>query len=147
MKNSVQVLTHLVTQPQYKKLAQQKCIDTILELFAPHLREMVVYAYFRKSTLYFVLNHPGAKQEFDFKIQSIKTPLKNYPPLPCQEFELQNIRTYVSHEPPKKESSEEIKVENLYEERAEGHFENSVKDEKLHKIIEKIRTSIHDNKD
>ena len=144
MKNSAQVLSHIVNQPQYKKLAQHQCINAVKALLPPHLQTMVSFAYVKHKVLYFVLTHPGAKQEFDIIIASIKTPLKQYPPQKCQAFDFDDIRAYVSHKPISKMT--EVKKETVphYKERSVGDFENSVNDEKLHNIIEKIRTSIHD---
>ena len=144
MKNSAQVLSHIVHQPQYKKLTQHQCINAIKALLPPHLQTMVSFAYVKHKVLYFVLTHPGAKQEFDIIIASIKTPLKQYPPQKCQEMDFDDIRAYVSHKPLTKMTEVKKETVPLYEERSSGDFENSVKDERLHNIIEKIRASIHD---
>ena len=147
MKNSAQVLSHIVIQPQYKKLSQHQCIDAIKALLPPHLQTMVSFAYVKHKVLYFVLNHPGAKQEFDIIIASIKTPLKLYPPQKCQEFDFEDIRAYVSHKPLQKASSNIRETVPYYKEQSDGSFDNSVKDEKLHKIIEKIRKVIESSAD
>ena len=105
---------------------------------------MVSFAYVKHKVLYFVLTHPGAKQEFDIIIASIKTPLKQYPPQKCQEMDFDDIRAYVSHKPLTKMTEVKKETVPLYEEQASGNFENSVEDERLHNIIEKIRASIHD---
>ncbi len=144
MKNSAQVLSHIVHQPQYKKLSQHQCINTIKTLLPPHLQTMISFAYVKHKVLYFVLNHPGAKQEFDIIIASIKTPLKLHPPQKCQELDFEDIRAYVSHKPLPKEAEPVKETVPMYEERATGEFENPVKDPELHNIIEKIRATIHD---
>ena len=108
----------------------------------PHLQTMVSFAYVKHKVLYFVLTHPGAKQEFDIIIASIKTPLKQYPPPKCQEMDFDDIRAYVSHKPLPKESSNTKETVPYYKEQSDGSFINSVKDEKLHNIIEKIRKVI-----
>jgi hypothetical protein len=144
MKNSAQVLSHIVNQPHYKKLAQHRCIDTIRTLFPPHLQQMIQFAYLKHKVLYFVLNHPGAKQEFDIIIASIKTPLKLHPPQKCKELEFEDLRAYVSHKPPVKETESRRESVPFYIERSNGTFENPTEDERLHNIIEKIRSSIHD---
>jgi len=142
MKNSAQVLSHIVHQPQYKKLVQHQCINAVKALLPPHLQTMVSFAYVKHKVLYFVLTHPGAKQEFDIIIASIKMPLKQYPPPKCQEMGFDDIRAYVSHKPLTKESSQIKETVPYYEEQSNGSFNNSVKDEKLHNIIEKIRKAI-----
>jgi len=142
MKNSAQVLSHLVHQPQYKKLAQHQCIDAVKALMPPHLQKMVTFAYVKQKVLYFVLSHPGAKQEFDIIITSIKTPLKLYPPQKCQEMPFEDIRAYVSHKPLVKEESTTRETVPYYDEQSSGTFENPARDPKLHQIIEAIRKSI-----
>ena len=146
MKNSAQVLLHLVNQPQYKKLEQQQCISTIQGLFPPHLQNLVLFAYVRHKVLYFVFSHPGAKQEFDIIISSIKTPLKLYPPSECQGLEFEDIVAYVSHKPINKMATQTRQTVSDYEELSKGEFINNVDDKKLHKIIEDIRKSIQDKK-
>jgi len=59
-------------------------------------------------------------------------------------LDFDDIRAYVSHKPISKVTEVKKETAPLYEERAAGNFENTVKDEKLHNIIEKIRTSIDD---
>ena len=147
MKNSAQVLAHIVHQPHYKKLVQHQCIDAVQALFPPHLQTMVNFAYVKHKVLYFVLSHPGAKQEFDIIISSIKTPLKLYPPATCEGLVFDDIRAYVSHKPLPKESSFKRETEPFYEEQSSGDFENHVEDETLHSIIEKIRSSIKNSHD
>ena len=145
MKNSAQVLSHIVHQPQYKKLVQHQCIDAVKALLPPHLQTMVRFAYVKHKVLYFVLSHPGAKQEFDIIITAIKTPLKRYPPQKCSEMSFEDIRAYVSHAPQETQTEFERHSEPLYEERASGDFSNPVTDEKLHRVIEKIRNTIKQN--
>jgi hypothetical protein len=60
-------------------------------------------------------------------------------------LDFDDIRAYVSHKPVSKESELTIETVPFYEERAAGEFNNPVKNEKLHNIIEKIRASIHDH--
>ena len=107
---------------------------------------MVRYGYIRNGILFFVLSHPGAKQEFDIIIDSIKTPLKAYPPPPCQNTPFTDIRAFVSHKRPAKLKSKK-RTQVLYKERSNGSFSNPTTDEKLHKIIEEIRRLIHDRSD
>jgi hypothetical protein len=144
MKNSAQVLSHILNQPHYKKLAQHRCIDTIKALFPPHLQKMIQFAYIKQKVLYFVLNHPGAKQEFDIIIASIKTPLKLHPPQKCRELDFEDLRAYVSHKPLVKEVETRRESVPTYIEQSAGTFENPAEDAELHNIIEKIRKSIHD---
>lgn len=146
MKNAAKILSHLQHQPQFNKLTQFACIKKVQQLFPPHLQKMVLYGYMRNDILFFALAHPGAKQEFDIILDSIKTPLKLYPPKECGGTTITDIKAFVSHKPRLK-FTETKPTEYLYRERAAGDFINNTDAPKLHKIIEKIRTIIHDRTD
>jgi hypothetical protein len=142
MKNSAQILSHLQHQPQFSKLSQYECIQSIQKLFPPHLQKMIRYGYIRNNILFFVFTHPGAKQEFDIIAESIKTPLKAHPPAVCRNITITDIKTFVSHKPLARSAVSPKQIE-CYQERAEGKFINHVSNKKLHAMIEKIRDIIH----
>jgi hypothetical protein len=141
MKNSKQLVSHLRSQSAFTHLSVQPCIDAVKELLPARLHRFILFGYIKHNILFFALNHPGAKQEFDNIISSIKTPLKQIPPLQCKNFEIADVRAFVSHKKSLKFSEHK---EELYEERALGEFENSLKDEKLHAMFEEIRDIIHE---
>jgi len=142
MKNSSQILSKLQHQPQFSKLAQFECLARIQSLFPPHLNRLVDYGYFKNHIIYFVLKHPGAKQEFDIIIESIKAPLKHITPPECKASEFHDIRAYVSHKPSRTQSLLRKTVPR-YTERSEAKFTNNVTSEKLHKLFEQIRSTIN----
>jgi hypothetical protein len=143
MKNSNQLVSHLRSQSAFAPLNNLSCINAVKELLPQRLHRFILFGYIRHNILFFALNHPGAKQEFDNIINSIKTPLKKMPPLSCKNHEIYDIRAFVSHKkhlsftqaPPK---------EVLYEERAQGKFTNEIQNEKLHSIMEEIRQIINE---
>jgi hypothetical protein len=145
MKNSSQILSHLKHQPQFSKLAQHDCIQSVKNLFPPRLQKMILYGYIRNGILFFVFNHPGAKQEFDIIIESIKAPLKAHMPLTCLENPFNDIKAFVTHQPLQR-SNNPKKEQQLYPERSEGSFDNPVTDKKLHELIEQIRQTIIQNR-
>ncbi len=146
MKNAAKILSHLQHQPQFNKLTQFACIKKVQRLFPPHLQKMVLYGYIRNDILFFALAHPGAKQEFDIILDSIKTPLKAYPPKECNGTAINDIKAFVSHKP-RLRFTETKPAQQLYHERAQGGFTNNIHAPKLHNIIEEIRTIIHDRTD
>ncbi len=99
--------------------------------------------YQKNDTLFFVLNHPGIKMEFNYKVTLIKSLLNKVKELDkkCAKLEIKEIKSFVSNKtklsPP---PSLSIPV---YHERAKGDFENLAKDEEIKKIIEKIREEIY----
>ena len=143
MKNSAQILSLIQTRPQFSKLGKYRCIKKIQSLFSPALSRMIKFAYFKNDILFFVLNHPGAKQEFDNNIQSIKSALKFVQPDECKEVLVTDIRAFVTNKPIKKShlfKSESIK--EVYKERASGNIEVNIKDEKLNSLVKSIQDII-----
>ncbi len=65
------------------------------------------------------------------------------PPLACKNFEIYDVRAFVSHKKPLTFTQQTPK-EVVYEERAYGEFTNEVQNEKLHAIIEEIRQIINE---
>jgi len=141
MKNSKQLVSHLRSQSAFAPLSTLSCIEAIKELLPPRLHRFILFGYIRHNIVFFALNHPGAKQEFDNIINSIKTPLRQMPPPSCKKFEIYDVRAFVSHKKSLKYSVSKPK-EVHYEERSEAEFENSIVDKKLHQVMEEIREII-----
>ncbi len=148
MKNASHILTSLRHRPQFSKLARFECIRRIQALFPPHLQRLIRYGYFHNGILYFVLSHPGAKQEFDNITASIKAPLKRYTPPECAETPPGDIRAFVTHTPPAAAANgREKETAPAFEERSTGNFENPASHPVLHGLIERIKAHIHDRQD
>ncbi len=143
MKNSSDILNSLQNKPQFSKLSQYKCIHKIQSIFSAPLQKMIKFAYIKNGTLFFVLNHPGAKQEFDNNIQSIKSALKFYNPSECEENSINDIKAFVTHTPTKIIKFEEKRKET-YQERAHGNFQIKIKDENLKELVLSIQKIIKD---
>jgi len=146
MKNASDIINSLQNKPQFTKLSYYKCINTIQSIFSPPLQKMIKFAYIKNKTLFFVLNHPGAKQEFDNNIQSIKSALKFYNPSECEENSILDIKAFVTHTPDK--PKEEYVIQTLhYKERANGNFNIEIKDEKLKALVQSIQKIIKEKHD
>jgi len=142
MKSAHDIIHSIQNRPQFSKLSRFKCIDKIRLSFSLPLQKMIKFAYIKNSTLFFVLNHPGAKQEFDNNIQSIKSALKFVQPKECEELNITDIKAFVTHTPTQKKSSAAVAKPQNYPERAAGTFEIHTKDEKLQRLLESIREII-----
>ena len=150
MKNASHILASLRQKPSFSKLARYECIRRIEGLFPPHLQRLIRYGYFHNDILYFVLSHPGAKQEFDNIIASIKAPLRRYTPPECPPDGPKDIRAFVTHKgatKPSEEGAPARRSEVHYAERAKGRFANGASHPELHRLIERIREHIHDRTD
>ena len=137
MKNVSDILKNLQSQPQFSKLNHFECIKKIESLFSAPLQKMVKFSYIKNRTLFFVLNHPGAKQEFDNNIDSIKSALKFVTPTECQGIEFDEIKAFVTHTP-RQQRSFQPTTKQTYKERASGTLPVNLKDEKLNKLVRSI---------
>ena len=141
MKNSKQLISHLRSQSIFAPLNNQACINSVKELLPSRLHRFILFGYIRHNILFFALNHPGAKQEFDNIITSIKGPLKHMPPLECKNFEINDVRAFVSHKRHLSYTPVEHNYEK-YDERSDAQFQNSIENEQLHQVVEEIRDII-----
>ncbi|MEA2091074.1 MAG: hypothetical protein U9O83_01760 [Campylobacterota bacterium] len=147
MKNSAQILASIQHRPQFSKLSKYSCIKKIQSLFSPALQRMVKFAYFKNDILFFVLNHPGAKQEFDNNIQNIKSALNFVKPDECKEISVTDIRAFVTNKPIKKTTLFKTNSKETYKERATGDIEVKIKDKKLNELVKSIQDIIKANND
>lgn len=140
MKKSSNIINHLKNQPLYAKLKTVKCFEKIKSLLPPKLQNAVLFIYTKNNILFFVLNHPGYKMEFNYNVNLIKSILKELKKREraCKDLEFKEVRSFVSNKIDNQESiNKEEKL--IYKERAKGEFEIQTDNEKLKKIFEEIK--------
>ncbi|HIP29858.1 MAG TPA: hypothetical protein EYG93_06180 [Sulfurospirillum arcachonense] len=146
MKDSKTIISHLKKNPSLKTLEQEECFDILIKLLPNSLTNFIKFIYTKNHTLFFVLKHPSAKMEFNYKRNLIKDILKKIESFhpKCKCINLKEIKAFVSN---KREAKPEILKDAtiFYKERSLGDFTNKTKDEKLHEIFEKIRKEILKN--
>ncbi len=147
MKNSAQIITSIQNRPQFSKLCKYSCIKKIQSLFSPALQKMIKFAYFKNDILFFVLNHPGAKQEFDNNIQNIKSALNFVQPDECMDILVTDIKAFVTNKPIKDSKLFKTNSAQIYKERASGDIEVNIEDEKLNKLAKSIQDIIKAKKE
>ena len=69
---------HLFSDPGFEKIYLNQKIQHFITMLPLSVRNGIKYFYFKNHTLFFVLNHPCFKQEFDYKLTIIKQLLKQY---------------------------------------------------------------------
>lgn len=141
MKSASQIITSIQNKPQFSKLSKYSCIKRVESIFTPALQKMIKFSYIKNNTLFFVLNHPGAKQEFDNNIQSIKSALKFYTPPECENTAFNDIKAFVTHTPQIKEVLAPQKRQ-IYLERAKGDFTITISNPKLNALVKSIQNII-----
>ena len=146
MKNSQKIIAHIVKKPYFHKIGEKKCIERLISLLPPQLQKAVMFTYIRSGTLFFALNHPGLKMEFNYKITLIKSLLKKIKYLDenCKEVEVTDVRAFVSNKiaPP---PPPQIVTNFTYRERATGRFYNFATDPKLKALFQAIKEDIRNN--
>ena len=146
MKKSSNIITHLKNQPLYNKLKTVKCFEKIRSLLPPRLSNAILFIYIKNDTLFFVLNHPGYKMEFNYNLNLIKRVLKELKKreVACKDLVFRNIKTFVSNKIDFKEKKNEAEEKLTYNERAAGDFEIKTDNPNLKKIFQNIKTIIRD---
>ncbi len=146
MKDSKTIISHLKKHPSLKTLEQEECFDMLIKLLPNSLSNFIKFIYTKNNTLFFVLKHPSAKMEFNYKrnlIKDILNKIENFHPN-CKCINLKDIKAFVSNKKePKIEAPKDATI--FYEERSLGNFKNETNNEKLHEVFEKIRKEILKN--
>jgi len=146
MKNITQIISFLTAKPQFKNISNSRCIMRVIKILPPHLRDAVLFTYIKNQTLFIVLNHPGMKMEFNYKVNLIKDLLnkvKNIE-LTCKDIEISQIKLFVSNKKPK---IEKPYISPIYKERASGKFDIECENSSLKELFLKIQESIKDSHD
>jgi len=145
MKTAQEIISHLINKPQNSKIIQKGCIDKLISLLPPHLANAVMFTYIKNRTLFFVLNHPGLKMEFNYKHNLIKSLLNKIKDidLKCQIVEVDEIKSFVSNKikPPLAKPKPTL----TYKERSSGMFNNQATSDELKELFEKIKNTIQNN--
>ncbi len=146
MKDSKTIISHLKKHPLLKTLEKEECFFLLKSLLPNSLSNYIKFLYTKNDTLFFVLTHPSAKMEFNYKhnlIKSLLNQLETFHPK-CKCINLKNIKAFVTNRNKKNESFFKNSV-IFYKERASGEFKNSAKDERLRELFEQIREEIKNN--
>ncbi len=146
MKNSKKIIAHIVKKPYFHKIGEKKCFAKLITLLPPQLQKAVMFTYVKNRTLFFVLNHPGMKMEFNYKITLIKSLLKKIKDIDenCKDVQITEVKAFVSnkitHAPPP-----EVITNFTYKERATGRFYNFATDARLKALFQQIKEDIRNN--
>lgn len=131
----LEIVKHLKNNPQFSKINSSLAIEKFVKLLPLKLSKGVKFGYVRNNILFFVLTHPVFKMEFEYNKALIKSILKNYQDIQCDD-----IKFFVTNVIEKKENIQ-VKIDT-FSERSYGIFENKVKNPKLNKKFEEIRNLI-----
>ncbi len=142
MKNSKYIINHLIHKPQNSKILQKMCFEKLKSLLPPRLTRAILFMYIKNNTLFFVLNHPGMKMEFDYKNNLIKSILKKIKDLDtdCQNIEIDEVKTFISNKIEILNSNP--KPPRFYREKSDASFDILSKNRDIKEIFQKIKEEI-----
>lgn len=146
MKKSSNIINHLKNQPLYSKLKTVKCFEKIRSLLPPRLSNAILFIYIKNDILFFVLNHPGYKMEFNYNVNLIKGVLKELKKREsiCKDLIFKDIKTFVSNKIDIEEDKNKLEKKLTYKERATGNFEIKTDNENLKQTFKNIQKIIKD---
>ena len=145
MKKSKDIIAHLINQPSFKKIVTQECIQNVMKILPPGVLIRIRFGYIKNQTLFFVLNHPGAKFEFDNIIKSIKKLLIECINYCDTQAKVTDVKAFVTNKPQIQESSQESSHIPTFQERAHATFANPFADPKMYALLEEIKAIIEKN--
>ncbi len=142
MKNSKYIINHLINKPQNSKILQKMCFEKLKSLLPPRLTKSILFMYIKNSTLFFVLNHPGMKMEFDYKNNLIKNLLKKIKDFDtsCADIEIDEVKTFISNKIAP--SNTHSKPPRRYKEKSDASFDILSKNQDIKEIFQKIKEEI-----
>ncbi len=144
MKTAKSIIEHLKRHPQNSKVLEIACYEKVKALLPPHLAKAILFIYKKNHTLYFVLNHPGMKMEFNYKhtlIKNLLNKLKDFDEN-CKELAITEVKSFVSNKIPLKKEPETPPIKRYFTEKSTGTFENKAQNEELNAIFEEIKAML-----
>jgi len=147
MKNASVILSHLVSQPQFKMLKQQECYRKFISLLGSKWQKAIAFVYIRNETLFVAVTHPGFKMELHYNrdlLKSVLTQLASYDP-ECTMLRAGEV--VIFHSKYRSVIKEEQHEETVpyYNELAHSNFDIVNEDDDLKARFEKIKESIRCN--
>jgi hypothetical protein len=147
MKNASVILSHLVSQPQFKVLKQQECYRKFISLLGSKWQKAIAFVYIRNHTLFVAVTHPGFKMELHYNRDLLKSVLTQLASHTRECAMLQAEEVVVFHSKYRSIVKEEREEETVpyYNELASDSFEILSDDRELKARFEKIKESIRCN--
>jgi hypothetical protein len=140
MKQAKYIISQITVQPSLKKLERIASYKKLLALLPLRYQNAVKFMYNKNDTLFFVLEHPSFKMEFNYKKTLIKGLLKELikQDKSCSCIDADELKFFVTNKV-SPQVLQETNKECVYNERSLGKFKNRAKDEKLSMLFEEIR--------
>lgn len=145
MKNAAYIINSLQSQPQFHKIVEYKCINSLKSALLPTFQNILKYGYIKNSTLYLVFFASLNKLDMDNIINIIKSILnspmiiKSQNFLECNDMNIKDVVCIVDHKPKKGVALYSSNSQNTtYAERAKADITVNMHDKKLQELAESI---------
>ena len=148
MKNSSIILSHLLSQPQFKFLKQQSCYKKYIGLLTPKYQKAIAFIYIKDDTLFVAVTHPGFKMELNYNkdlLKSVLTQLIEHDES-CEMMRASKVAIFHSKYHPVEKEQEDISTVPYYNELSSTDFDIKSGDEDIIKKFEQIKEQIKCNK-
>lgn len=148
MKSAKTIIEHLRRKPLHSKVLEIACYEKIKSMLPPAMAKAILFIYKKNQTLYFVLNHPGMKMEFNYKhtlIKNLLNKLKDFDET-CKDIQIDEIKSFVSNKIPAPQKKVK-KVERYFVEKSSGSFENHAQNEEIKALFDQIKSFLAEKND
>ena len=141
-------MSHLVNQPQFKFLKQQRCYKKYISLLGAKYQKAIAFIYIKDNTLFIAVTHPGFKMELNYNkdlLKSVLTQLTNHDEA-CSEIQADKIVIFHSKYHPVEKKKESISTVPYYHELASIDFDIKSDDAQIIEKFEQIKEQIKCNR-
>jgi hypothetical protein len=148
MKTTQSILETLTGQPQFRSLTRHRCYRQFLAMLPLRFRDAIGFVYVREGTLHVALRHPGYKMELNYNkdlLKNLLDSLSEHNPS-CAQLRAQNVVLFVSKYTTAFSDKKNEATVPYYYELSEGTFEDHSNDPDLHRQFERLRATIHANR-
>lgn len=141
MKTAHFLVEHLSATPHFRNIGTQKAYAGFKRLLPPRLAKAVLFMYEKNEILFFVLNHPGLKMEFHYKMNELRGMLTLVREKIPELSHITDLKCFVSNKVIPR-SPEINPTEPFYAEHSSGEFKNLAEDDEIRTRFEEIRQII-----
>ncbi|NWF67043.1 MAG: DUF721 domain-containing protein [Campylobacterales bacterium] len=141
MKEVKQVISHLKSYSQFKKLNQFELAEKIKSIM-PKYDKFIKTAYIKNNTLNIYINHPALKAEVNYNVSLIKGLLNKIDGI---EENILDVKIFLT-DIPKPIQNSENSTQIYYKEQSSGNFFEHCENEQIIDKFNKIKEIICSNK-
>lgn len=134
MKKSNEIVAHVIKSYNLNKVVEIEKIKRVENILEPNIKKFLKFSYLKGDILYFVFIHPSITTEFNYKIKTLKSILKQY-----SEFDfIKDIKAYSDHKSFVLNNKNKMKKKSV--EISKLTFVNLAKDADIFEAFERLKS-------